>query len=114
MGRNTPLLEEICKVLPLSDKADAITRLENHFRDKLIAVAGDINLVAPLAAGVRLWIDRHECSAVLAEITAGDGCSYTWTWWKKWSTICSWTASWNHDGKEGLVACQSFFIACGH
>lgn len=70
MGRNTPLLEEIVKILPLSDKADALTRLEHHFHNRLVVEAGSVDLVATLAASIRLRIDRHECSVVLDEIAS--------------------------------------------
>jgi hypothetical protein len=60
--RNTPVLQQIIEVL---DEPDALARLENHFKDSLLVVAGDINLVADQAETLRLAIITSECGLVL-------------------------------------------------
>jgi hypothetical protein len=60
--RNTPVLQQIIEVL---GEPEALARLENHFKDSLLVVAGDINLVASQAEELRLAIITSECGLVL-------------------------------------------------
>jgi len=62
--RNTPVLKQILDVLEISSP-HALARLENHFKDSLLIVAGDINLVATHAEQLRLAIITTECAQVL-------------------------------------------------
>jgi hypothetical protein len=63
--RNTPVLQQLIEVLGDSAKSDALARLEDHFKDSLLVVAGDINLVADQAEKLRLAIITSECGLVL-------------------------------------------------
>ena len=62
--RNTAVLKQIVDVLEISSP-HALARLEQVFRDSLLIVAGDINLVATHAEQLRLAITTTECSQVL-------------------------------------------------
>ena len=61
-SRNTAILQEIVQVLGLPG---ALTKLEQHFTDELLVIAGDIKLVATQAKELRLAIDITECGMVL-------------------------------------------------
>lgn len=63
--RNTPVLKQIIEVLGDSASPDALAKLENHFKDSLMVVAGDIQTVAALAETLRLAVNTAECGLVL-------------------------------------------------
>ena len=65
--RNTLLLSEIIQVLSdwLPDKEAALARLEDHFQNTFILIAGNIEFVATAAESLRLAIITDECPAVL-------------------------------------------------
>jgi hypothetical protein len=65
--RNTAVLMQIIEALDglLISEPHALTRLENHFKDSLLVVAGDIKLVASQAEELRLAIITTECGQVL-------------------------------------------------
>ena len=62
--RNTAVLQQILEVLEISSP-HALATLEDHFKDGLLVVAGDINLVATHAEELRLAIITTECGQVL-------------------------------------------------
>ena len=61
--RNTPVLKQIIEAL--GDSPDALERLEDHFKDLLLVVAGTTQTVATHAEHLRLAITTHECGQVL-------------------------------------------------
>jgi len=65
--RNTAVLQQIIEALDglLISDPHALARLENHFKDSLIVVAGDTQLVATHAEQLRLAIITTECAQVL-------------------------------------------------
>jgi hypothetical protein len=63
-SRNTAILQEIVHVLG-SSPPDALTQLEQHFKDSLLVVAADINLFASKAEKLLLAINITECGMVL-------------------------------------------------
>jgi hypothetical protein len=65
--RNTGVLCEIIKALgdPLKIPADALERLENHFKDSLLIVAGTTQIVARHAEHLRLAVTTPECAQAL-------------------------------------------------
>ena len=63
-SRNTTILQEIVHVLGQSPH-DSLTQLEQHFKDSLLVVAGDIKLVAAQPKELRLAINSNECGLVL-------------------------------------------------
>ena len=63
--RNTPVLQQIIEALGDSANPDALARLEDHFQDSLLVVAGDITTVASQAEKLRLAIITAECGLVL-------------------------------------------------
>jgi len=68
MGRNTRLLREIIEVLSLPH--DALVHLERHFDHRLILDAGNVDVVAELAAQLRLRVASEECPLVLDYIAS--------------------------------------------
>ncbi len=62
--RNTAVLKQILDLLEISSP-HALARLEMVFKDQLLVVAGDINLVATHAEQLRLAIITTECGQVL-------------------------------------------------
>ena len=66
--RNTPVLETIVKALGDTAPHDALTKLEAHFHDQLLIVAGDTAHVADFAEQLRLAITTPEESIVLDHI----------------------------------------------
>ena len=71
MGRNTPILQEITEALyaNLDEQASALTRLENHFRDRLLVDVGDVHTVGTYTKQLRLRITEDERSVVLGRFT---------------------------------------------
>ena len=67
MGRNTPLLGEIIKVLGdhIADKGAVLIQLEEHFRDRLLVDAGNTETVDGCARRLRLRVEPDERQAVL-------------------------------------------------
>ena len=63
MGRNTKILEDIIEVLSLPH--DALVHLERHFGERFILDAGNVDVVAELAAQLRLRVANEECPLVL-------------------------------------------------
>jgi hypothetical protein len=63
-SRNSPVLKQIVEVLDVSDP-HALARLEDRFKDSLLIVAGDTQLVASQAETLRLAITTTECGLVL-------------------------------------------------
>ena len=63
--RNIPVLKEIIEALGDSAPPDALARLENHFKDSLLVVVGDIQTIASQAEQLRLAIITAECGLVL-------------------------------------------------
>jgi chromosomal replication initiation ATPase DnaA len=65
--RNTGVLCEINQALgdPLKIPPDALERLENHFKDSLLIVAGSTQTVASHAEYLRLAITTPEAAEVL-------------------------------------------------
>lgn len=68
--RNTQVLKQIIEALgdQLPASADALTRLEEHFQDSLLIVAGNVTQVAEYAEQLRLAITTVECGLVLDHI----------------------------------------------
>jgi hypothetical protein len=68
--RNTPVLREIVDVLftEVDDQTIALTRLEHHFRDRLLVDAGNVAAVGTYAEELRLRITEDERSTVLDHI----------------------------------------------
>ena len=68
--RNTPILSEILDVIAdqLSDRASALEKLEEYFRENLIVNAGSTDFVASTAVKLRLAITKEEWSIVLDHI----------------------------------------------
>ena len=66
-SRNTEVLTEIIETLGdlVSSPSHALARLEIKFKDSLLVVAGDIQLVASHAEELRLAIITPECAQVL-------------------------------------------------
>jgi hypothetical protein len=63
--RNTPVLERIIAVLQLPSPEQALARLEEHFADTLLIVAGTTSKVAEFAQELRLRITPPERETVL-------------------------------------------------
>jgi hypothetical protein len=65
--RNTAVLTRIIEALDglLISEPHAMARLEDHFKDSLLVVAGDTKLIASQAEELRLAIITHECGKVL-------------------------------------------------
>jgi hypothetical protein len=63
--RNTEVLETIVKALGDSAPQDSLAKLEAHFHEQLLVVAGDVQTVAKQAEHLRLAITTHECGLVL-------------------------------------------------
>jgi hypothetical protein len=67
--RNTPLLREIINTLSvahhITNEADALNTLENHFRTSYVLKAGGTKDVAEFAQQLRLNITEAECASVL-------------------------------------------------
>jgi hypothetical protein len=63
--RNTGTLKQIIEVLGDQAPPDALERLEDHFKDLLIVVAGTTQTIASFAEELRLAITIHECGQVL-------------------------------------------------
>ena len=68
--RNTMVLERIVKAPGDTASPNALARLEDEFRDSLLVVAGDVNIVARHAEHLRLAITTEECGVVLNHISA--------------------------------------------
>ena len=70
MGRNTAILQEITDALftDLDEQATALTRLENHFRDRLLVDVGHVATVGTYAKQLRLRITADERATVLDHI----------------------------------------------
>ncbi len=66
-SRNTEVLTQIIEALDglLVSPPHALARLEDHFKDSLLVVAGDVQLVAQQAEELRLAIITAECAQVL-------------------------------------------------
>jgi hypothetical protein len=66
--RNTPLLREIIKTLfaagYVTDEADALNVLEDHYRTSYVLKAGGVSDVAEFAQQLRLNITETESAAV--------------------------------------------------
>jgi predicted DNA-binding protein len=67
MGRNTSFLKEIVEALgdEINDKALALQRLEDHFKDRYVLDAGNVGDVADFATSLRLDINDEERDNVL-------------------------------------------------
>ena len=65
--RNTPVLSQIIEALGdlLISSPHALARLERHFENSLIVVAGDVQTVAEHAEKLRLAVITTECGLVL-------------------------------------------------
>jgi len=65
--RNMAVLTQIIETLGdlLISSPHALARLERHFQDSLIVVAGDTQLIASQAEELRLAIITTECGQVL-------------------------------------------------
>jgi hypothetical protein len=65
--RNTGVLCDTIQALgdPLKIPPDALERLEDHFKDLLVIVAGSAQIVARHAEHLRLAITTPECATVL-------------------------------------------------
>ena len=65
--RNTAVLSEVVDVLfvGVDEQATALTRLEHHFRDRLLVDAGNAAVVGVYAEQLRLRITANERSTVL-------------------------------------------------
>ena len=65
--RNTPVLNQIIEALGdlLISSPHALARLERHFENSLIVVAGDVQTVAEHAEKLRLAVITSECGVVL-------------------------------------------------
>ena len=65
--RNTPVLTQIIEALGdlLISSPHALARLERHFENSLLVVAGDLNQVAAHAEKLRLAVITTECAQVL-------------------------------------------------
>ncbi|MEA3210777.1 MAG: hypothetical protein QOE70_3834 [Chthoniobacter sp.] len=70
--RNTGLLVEVLNVIDhlIADHDTALTALENHFHDRYILDAGDVNDVAAFATELRLEITEEERGTVLDYIAS--------------------------------------------
>ena len=68
--RNTPVLTQVIETLGdlLISSPHALARLERHFENSLIIVAGDVNQVAEHAEKLRLAVITSECGLVLDHI----------------------------------------------
>ena len=58
------MLKEILAALDITEP-HALDRLEDHFKDLLLVVAGSTQTVATHAEELRLAITMHECALVL-------------------------------------------------
>jgi len=63
--RNTDILRQIIEALCDQAPEDARARLEEHFKDKLMVVAGDVETIEAQAQQLRLAITTPESAAVL-------------------------------------------------
>ena len=65
--RNTPVLNQIIEALDdlLVSSPHALARLERHFENSLLVVAGDVKQVAEHAEKLRLAVITSECGMVL-------------------------------------------------
>jgi DNA integrity scanning protein DisA with diadenylate cyclase activity len=65
--RNTGILCQIIECLGdlVQQPQEALTRLEEHYSQKLLVVAGDTHLIEQQAQELRLAITTHEASQVL-------------------------------------------------
>jgi len=63
--RNTGTLTQIIEALGDLAQPDALARLEDHFKDSLLIVAGSTQTVARHAEELRLAITTDECALVL-------------------------------------------------
>jgi hypothetical protein len=65
--RNTPVFQQIVEALDglLVSEPHALARLEDHSKDSLLVVAGDVKLIASQAEELRLAIITPECGQVL-------------------------------------------------
>ena len=67
MGRNTPILQEITDFLftDLDKQAGALSRLEHHFRDRLLVDVGNVATIGTYAEQLRPRITEDERPTVL-------------------------------------------------
>ena len=65
--RNTAVLSEVVDVLfvGVDEQATALTRLEHHFRGRLLVDTGNVAVVGVYAEQLRLRITENERSTVL-------------------------------------------------
>ena len=65
--RNTPVLREMVDVLftEVDEQTTALTKLEHHFRDRLLFDAGNVTTVGTYAEQLRLRITEDERATVL-------------------------------------------------
>jgi hypothetical protein len=63
--RNTPVLKQIIEALGEHAPPDALERLEDHFEDLLLVVAGTTQTIASFAEELRLAITTDEYGLVL-------------------------------------------------
>ncbi|MHA3771616.1 hypothetical protein ACXR0O_08775 [Verrucomicrobiota bacterium sgz303538] len=65
--RNTVVLQQVIEVLgdQLPAPENVLARLEEHFQDSLLIVAGNVTQVAEYAEQLRLAITTPECGLVL-------------------------------------------------
>ena len=65
--RNTAVLSELVEVLftEVDEQATALSRLEHHFRDRLLVDAGNVDTVGAYAEQLRLRITEDERATVL-------------------------------------------------
>ncbi|MEA3213247.1 MAG: hypothetical protein QOE70_6304 [Chthoniobacter sp.] len=70
--RNTGLLVEVLSVIDhlIADHDTALTTLENHFQDRYILDAGNVDDVADFATELRLDITEEERGTVLDYIAS--------------------------------------------
>ena len=68
--RNTPVLSQVIEALDglLISSPHALARLERHFENSLLVVAGDVQTVAAHAEKLRLAVITTECGLVLDHI----------------------------------------------
>ena len=67
-NRNTPVLERIVEALGISAPHEALARLEAHFHNELLIVAGNTSQLAEFAHHLRLQITPEEQPVVLDHI----------------------------------------------
>ena len=63
--RNTGTLKPIIESLGNHAPKNALARLENHFKDSLLIIAGTTQTLATHAEELRLAITIHECGLLL-------------------------------------------------